>query len=331
MATPVVTVAAGGLPVVDVTATFPKLGLPVAEALNGRGIAVTKVAANGLPVTFKAAGNEWPFPPNPPPTSGGGAASAEVSQWLARAPTLDAAHIAADTAFIDGLVADGDWPSFDLIQFFATQTAAIAPLSMVSAAFNGVVNGAPAFLADRGFTGVLASSAVYINLQFNPSIGTPKYSRDSAHLLTASLTDTTEAYPGLGAATAASGNVPTQAFWEKHNADGRAYNRPNVTGGTGSDQGCTVANSIGIYIGNRSTSGLTQLYKDGVQIGSASGQTSNALLNLNMYALGINANGVAVGSGKRYAAIALGSSLSAAAAARVTARFRTRMTAVGVP
>lgn len=52
MSTAVVTVAAGGLPVIDVTATFPKLGLPVTEALNGRGIAVTKVAAGGLPVTF---------------------------------------------------------------------------------------------------------------------------------------------------------------------------------------------------------------------------------------------------------------------------------------
>ena len=50
----VVTVAAGGLPVVDVTATTPKLGLPVTEAANGRGIAVTKVTLpkGGLPVTF---------------------------------------------------------------------------------------------------------------------------------------------------------------------------------------------------------------------------------------------------------------------------------------
>ena len=50
----VVTVAAGGLPVVDVTATTPKLGLPVTEAANGRGIPVTKVTLpkGGLPVTF---------------------------------------------------------------------------------------------------------------------------------------------------------------------------------------------------------------------------------------------------------------------------------------
>jgi hypothetical protein len=50
----VVTVAAGGLPVIDVTATTPKLGVPVTEAANGRGIAVTKVTLpkGGLPVTF---------------------------------------------------------------------------------------------------------------------------------------------------------------------------------------------------------------------------------------------------------------------------------------
>ena len=50
MATAVITVAAGGLPVIDVTASTPKLGLPVSEAPTG--IPVTKVAVNGLPVTF---------------------------------------------------------------------------------------------------------------------------------------------------------------------------------------------------------------------------------------------------------------------------------------
>ncbi|HXK16759.1 MAG TPA: hypothetical protein VNG33_03060 [Polyangiaceae bacterium] len=54
MGMPVVTVAAGGLPVVDVTAVAPKLGVPVTEAANGRGIAVTKVTGGkpGLPVIF---------------------------------------------------------------------------------------------------------------------------------------------------------------------------------------------------------------------------------------------------------------------------------------
>ena len=54
MGLPVNTVAAGGLPVVDVTATTPKMGAPVSEAAAGKGTAVTKVAALGIPVTYAA-------------------------------------------------------------------------------------------------------------------------------------------------------------------------------------------------------------------------------------------------------------------------------------
>lgn len=52
----VVTVLVNGLPVVDVTATTPKLGLPVTEATNGKGVPVVKVVGKpGLPVTFVVA------------------------------------------------------------------------------------------------------------------------------------------------------------------------------------------------------------------------------------------------------------------------------------
>jgi len=55
MSLAVVTVASGGLPVVELAAG--KLGLPVTEAANGRGIAVTKVVgAPGLPVVFDTIG-----------------------------------------------------------------------------------------------------------------------------------------------------------------------------------------------------------------------------------------------------------------------------------
>jgi hypothetical protein len=55
MGVPVRTVAAGGIPVVDVTATTPKLGMPVTEATYG--VAVTKVTLpkGGIPVTYVAA------------------------------------------------------------------------------------------------------------------------------------------------------------------------------------------------------------------------------------------------------------------------------------
>jgi hypothetical protein len=68
MAIAVVTKASGGLPVIDVTATKPGLGVPVTEATHGGGIAVTKVslAVGGLPVTFVADSTYWP------PAGGGG-------------------------------------------------------------------------------------------------------------------------------------------------------------------------------------------------------------------------------------------------------------------
>jgi hypothetical protein len=53
MGLPVVSVASGGLAVVDVSASAPRLGRPVSEAANGRGLAVTKVVGKpGLPVVF---------------------------------------------------------------------------------------------------------------------------------------------------------------------------------------------------------------------------------------------------------------------------------------
>jgi hypothetical protein len=52
MAEPVVTVASGGRPVVDVTATMPGFGRAVTEAAAGKGSPVTKVAAYGQPVTY---------------------------------------------------------------------------------------------------------------------------------------------------------------------------------------------------------------------------------------------------------------------------------------
>jgi hypothetical protein len=52
MGAPVNTVASGGIAVIDVTATTPKFGAPVSEALPGKGTAVTKVTNYGVPVTF---------------------------------------------------------------------------------------------------------------------------------------------------------------------------------------------------------------------------------------------------------------------------------------
>ena len=60
MALAVVTVASGGMPVVDVTSIAPRTGLPVSESASGRGVPVTKVVGKpGLPVVYTA------LPPKP--------------------------------------------------------------------------------------------------------------------------------------------------------------------------------------------------------------------------------------------------------------------------
>jgi hypothetical protein len=328
MATPVVTVAAGGLPVVDVTATFPKLGLPVTEASNGRGVAVTKVAANGLSVTFKAAGNEWPFPPNPPPTGGGGAASTEAAAWLARAPGLDAAHIAADAAMIDGLVADGVWSKFDVLRFYATQTSAVAVLNMVSSSFTAILNGSPVFTPDRGFQGVDASATVSINEVLNPTVGSPKYVQNSCHMGCWNLTEAQFAAPCVGMTT------PSNAVSYVHPRSGglatyRIQSAPFF-------DTLTNAVAVGCYIGSRTGVNTVAAYKNGavhpVGGGNFTGSASSAaLVNLSFYSLGYNNNGVGVGAGNQLAMFCAGSGLTAAEIGMAYARFRTRMTAVGVP
>jgi SPRY domain len=62
MALPVVTVASGGLPVVDVTASVPTRGMPITEVAS-RGMAVTKVGGTlGLPVTYVTADGQVVLP-----------------------------------------------------------------------------------------------------------------------------------------------------------------------------------------------------------------------------------------------------------------------------
>lgn len=63
MGVPVVTVASGGMPVVDVTATTGR-GTPVSEATNKFGSPVTKVASGGMAVAYETL-VVWPPPVAP--------------------------------------------------------------------------------------------------------------------------------------------------------------------------------------------------------------------------------------------------------------------------
>ena len=114
MGLPVVTVASGGLAVVDVSSTAPQRGLPVAEAPNGYGLRVTKVAVGqpGLPVVYIAGGGPDILDPDlvawytahdssfmTVNTDGSGGAPADggrVGRWLDRSDNNN--HLSATSA-----------------------------------------------------------------------------------------------------------------------------------------------------------------------------------------------------------------------------------------
>jgi hypothetical protein len=305
MAMPVVTVASGGLPVVDVTAGSAR-GLPVSEAAAGRGTAVTRVASGGMAVVYD---------------------SAAASQWLVRATSLtDPAHIAADMTMINGLVADGDWPSFDMIQFYATQNGAAAPLNMVSASYPATVVGSPPFVADRGYTGVTASATVRldtpINLSTSPGL---KFTQNSAHVSAWVLTDGLEATGPIGS------NVSPQAtsIFPRQGSNTCIF-RVNSNWGS---VAASVASpsSIGYWLGNRLNGTTLEGWKDAGLLISAA-DTSGAPINAGVLSLGhFTAPSTYNGYGQQVALITVGGGLSPAAIARIRNRFRTRLTAVGVP
>ena len=315
MAIPVITTTAGGLPVVDVTATSPKLGLPVTEASNGRGIAVTKVAANGLPVTYSTVAD---YPPG---------TGAEATAFLARTSGLDATHTSAYAALIDGLVADGVWPKFDVLHIYATQNTATAQLNLVSSSYPATLGGSITFTADRGYTGDDGGQATFINTGFNPATApSPKYVQNSAHLSAWSLTSTPPSsgnpimgYRGASINTliypVTGGNV---AYFIINNAYGA-----NVAN----------ANSLGHYIATRSAFNSVLGYRNGASFYTGS-EASGAVQNINIFVLSdfnSNSGGHVESSALQTAMASIGSSLTAIDVTNFYNRLRTYMTAVGVP
>jgi len=312
MALPVVTVAAGGLPVIDVTATAPRLGLPVTEASNGRGTAVTKVAVNGLPVTFSTV-PDWP---------GGGSTSAEATAFLARTSGLDAPHTSAYTALIDGLVADGIWAKLDVLHVYATQNSTTAQLNLVSSSFPATLNGPPSFAVNRGYTGVDGSGSVYIATGFGANVGTPKFTQHSGHISAWSVTDVTSSHVIMGSITP---SISETVIYPKF-TDGNSYYRINGAGASG----VANANGAGHYVAARSSSGTgVQGYKNGSSVASTSG-ASSPISTFGFDVLGTATVG-ASGSAFQVAMASIGSNLTAGEVTAFYNRLRTYMTAVGVP
>lgn len=255
-------------------------------------------------------------------TDVGPVSSSEAAAFLARTSGLNTTHTNAYTALINGLVADGIWAKLDVLHIYATQDSATAQLNLVSNSYPATANGSPTFTVDRGFTG---AAGKYINTGFNPATaGSPKFVLNSAHLSVWNLTNATSNNPDLGGQD---GSSHYSHLYTRY-IDNNAYFRLN--GPNSGDAPIGNSDSRGHYIGNRPNSTAAQGYKNGASIIS-SAVTSTAVPNVNLYALGINANGSLLGTGYQNAMISIGSSLSSTDATNFYNQLRTYMTAMGVP
>jgi hypothetical protein len=320
MATPVVTVASGGLPVTDVTSTSAR-GLPITEALNGRGTAVTKVASGGMPVVYSTVADY--------PSGGGGLTpGVEATAFLARTSGLDTTHTNAYTALINGLVADGIWSKLDVLHIYATQDSTTALLNLVSTSFNGIANGSPTFTVNRGFNGVDVSSTVWIDTQFNTSsIAGRQYTLNSAHLALWNVTTTASPNNMFGATD----NVNyTNVLCPKASADSKIYVR--IHSGF-YDPVPLATDASGFFVGSRTTINNVNGYRNASSVYSTTGQTAtaSALINFNYYTLAMNNAGTAAGCASQMAMASIGGGLTPTDVTNFYNRLRTYMTAVGVP
>ncbi len=258
---------------------------------------------------------------------GGGTGGAEATAFLARTTGLDATHINAYIALIDGLVADGIWSAFDALYVYATQDSTTALLNLVSTNYNCVSNGSPTFTADRGFTGANNSTSMYLDTQFNPqTASSPQYTQNSAHVSVWN----TASVAGSGV-VAEFGSISSghQVWIIPRYSDGNTYLRVNDGG---SSAGFSDSSGVGHYLAVRPSSSSLIGYKDGSQVQSIS-STSVSPASTTFYALSHHdlSLGSTDGSGNRCGSVSYGSQLDATKSGNYYTRMRTYMTAVGAP
>jgi hypothetical protein len=259
----------------------------------------------------------------------GGGDSAAYTNFIARTSGLDAGHLAAYKALLDGMTTDGlfdvDGTSdyFDALYVFATQDSTTALLNLVSATFNiSTVGGTPDFDADSGIIAI--GSGDFLRTDFNPTTASsPKFTQDSAHLSCWNLTNASADHCAIG--NAAVGSTGESHIFVKLVSDGNCYVRINEHTAAGR----AISDPRGHIIGNRSSSSQIEIYQNGAQLGANVSSTSASPLNAIIDIL--EATGADADLQHRYAAFSIGGHLSAANADLFYDRLRTYMTAVGVP
>lgn len=240
-------------------------------------------------------------------------------------------HVGAYDAMICGLVSDGVWPLLDALWFMATDAAtgsarAVANLNLVSSSYTLVEHPtpgtSPAFTANAGYTGVAASSTVYLDTQFNPQTNGVQYALNSASHSAWILNNTSHANQATGAydGTNITATAPISS--------GSTFCTVQTTGAAQGIAGTVLTNSIGLLFCNRSTVSAAQIYYGSTAQTVAAQAGTGAKVNVNLWFLALNANGTVNGSPYQIGVSHVGGNFNATKEGQYYTRVCTALTAV---
>lgn len=187
----------------------------------------------------------------------------------------DAAHKAADNAFIVGLKSAGIWDDLDLLQVEATHDVQAAKLNWKNPNTFPLTNvaGGPAFVADRGFTSNAVDSA--LDTQWTPATHAVKYTLNdaSAWVFVRSGVSDTNALGNAGTHRCTLGPRVGTALAGRIN-DGTLDSR-------------SVASPDGFSGVQRTASNVKSLWKDGAKQGADFTTASTGLAGASQYVCGV--------------------------------------------
>jgi hypothetical protein len=238
--------------------------------------------------------------------------------FAAMTASPDADRKALLDALIAGLKADGVWAKLDWISLFAAHDAQAARLNAKYPAQAFSVVGAPAFVADGGYTG---ASGAYLASGWIPATSAVQYARNSAFVAAWSRTNAL-------ASTVALGNTAT--ILAPRASDGIRV----LVNGPGTNQLAPVPGntSVGLTAADRSAGAVGSVYKNGVETGAnAIANASSALSSEQFFALGRNVSGAlaAADTARQYAAVCWGAHLAPAQHLALYNRLNAYLVAVG--
>lgn len=200
----------------------------------------------------------------------------------------------------------------DVFTMLAAADTQAATRNWMADLYNSTVVGAPAFVADRGYTGAVGG---YLDTGFNPTTAVaPKYTLNDASMGVFVRTNVSEGARDLGNTLATIGSrTVTDTILGRAN-DGAAAN-----------VALAVVTSIGQSSWSRTNSANYQIRKNGADLGVAQAVVSTSLSNESMRIL----SGVTTGSTKEACAAWFGRGLTQAKDAAIYAATLTYLQAVG--